>query len=367
MRGTRPPRGGRGQAHHPPEDGRAAYARAAEEPAQRRSHRNVLRRAHAHRQPPARHRRGGRRRTGALRRAAGIPCRPPGAMGDDAGRRMNASTTVLHFSDLHFGTEIVAARDAALLAARRIQPDVIVVSGDITQRARQREYLAAKTFLDLLPGRAKLVIPGNHDIPLLNLPARVLRPYAGYVRTLGAPEGVWNDRMTAVVALNTTTPFRHTRGRVPVPAFRAMAEQARKRIGPDGVLIAVIHQPFVTAQPEDADEVLMNAPEAARLFAELGVDAALSGHVHYPLLRTTLADFPELPRPFVLCGAGTTFSHRVRQGAPNSFHAMRVVRGEGAVARIEVTAHVYDTGGRRFAAGETQVFVRDAGGWQADR
>ncbi|HVL55812.1 MAG TPA: metallophosphoesterase, partial [Burkholderiaceae bacterium] len=73
--------------------------------------------------------------------------------------------TVLHLSDLHFGRLAEEVVGPLADAAARLRPDLIAVSGDLTQRARASQFRSARQFLDLLPG-PKIVVPGNHDVPL---------------------------------------------------------------------------------------------------------------------------------------------------------------------------------------------------------
>ena len=91
---------------------------------------------------------------------------------------------IAHLSDLHFGAEEARIAEGLLddLASR--SPDLVVVSGDLTQRARRHQFLAARAFLDRIAA-PRLVVPGNHDIPLYNLAARVARPYAEFERAFG--------------------------------------------------------------------------------------------------------------------------------------------------------------------------------------
>ena len=92
---------------------------------------------------------------------------------------------LLHLSDTHFGTEIPAVVAALLDLSRRLKPDVAVLSGDVTQRARRAQFEAAATFMQALQAHAKLVLPGNHDLPLFNLWGRCTAPYAGFERVFG--------------------------------------------------------------------------------------------------------------------------------------------------------------------------------------
>src|SRR3954468_19590483 len=89
--------------------------------------------------------------------------------------------TILHISDLHFGPFYVPAVGEHLLkAAAELKPDVIVASGDFSQRAKIQEFKDARAFLDALPDVPKIVIPGNHDVPLYRVFERIFHPYMNY-------------------------------------------------------------------------------------------------------------------------------------------------------------------------------------------
>ena len=94
-------------------------------------------------------------------------------------------TVLLHLSDTHFGTEQEAVVVAALKLTHAEQPDAVILSGDITQRARAAQFDAARIFCDGLQVERLLTLPGNHDIPLYNVAARLFAPYAGYARVFG--------------------------------------------------------------------------------------------------------------------------------------------------------------------------------------
>ena len=114
-------------------------------------------------------------------------------------------TTLLQVSDTHFGTEQPPVVAALHELAQRSRADVLVVSGDITQRARRRQFAAARRFIDRLPPSALVAIPGNHDIPLFNVFARLFRPYGNYTHAFGdvlEPEFEATDLVT--IGVNTT-------------------------------------------------------------------------------------------------------------------------------------------------------------------
>src|SRR5688500_6179935 len=85
--------------------------------------------------------------------------------------------TLVHLSDLHFGRIDPSVIDPLRRAVLGVQPDLIAISGDFTQRAKPVEFRAARAFLDSLQP-PKLLVPGNHDVPLWNAAARFLTPLA---------------------------------------------------------------------------------------------------------------------------------------------------------------------------------------------
>ena len=124
--------------------------------------------------------------------------------------------TVAHLSDLHFGRSDPAVADALLASLRENNPDLVIVSGDLTQRARQAEFAQARRFLDSISA-PKLVVPGNHDVPLYHLIRRMLSPFKHYERHI-APIGpispFYSDGEIAALVLNTARRLTRKNGRV---------------------------------------------------------------------------------------------------------------------------------------------------------
>lgn len=264
---------------------------------------------------------------------------------------------IAHISDTHFGTELPDVGQALVEALRALAPDCIAVSGDITQRARQKQFDAARAFFDRLPAVPKLLVPGNHDLPLFNPVLRLFAPYRGYRRAFGPTEQHSLVGGLALIGLDTTRRLRHTRG--------ALGEsRLHERLSLPGseatVRCVVVHQPLQTRLRSDDDERLIDFARAAAVLSQLSVDVVLSGHVHMPLLATTRETFPELPRHFILSGAGTAVSRRTRSGAPNSFNLLEVDRGG---QRIRLALHAFDAGGE-FRPRESLDFRLDGDGWR---
>lgn len=262
---------------------------------------------------------------------------------------------LVQISDTHFGTERAEVVEAVRAHVARLAPDVVILAGDITQRARTAQFDAAAEFLASLPARHRIAIPGNHDIPLFNLLARALKPYAAYRRAFGERESLWREGEVTILALDATAPWRHKDGRLHPAHLRARLAEARALAG-DGALVVAAHQPLWTAWEEDRPQSQIGRHESAALIAEHRVDVVLSGHVHVPLIEPSSIGFPELAWTFVLSGSGTAVSLRVRALAPNSFNVLDL-GGEA----LTVTRHDYLPPGFRPAA--QKRFRRGPRGW----
>ncbi|MBU5612817.1 metallophosphoesterase family protein [Geomonas azotofigens] len=225
---------------------------------------------------------------------------------------------LLHISDTHFGTEQPEVVVALLALARDHAPDLLVLSGDVTQRARRWQFRAARDFLDVVPALATLVLPGNHDIPLFNLAARVFAPYRNYLEVLAEPlEPDFESDELLVLGVNTTRPQRHTVGEVSPGQVARVADRLRQaRSGQ--LRIVVAHQPVRATRDSDLKNLLRGHEAAVRAWSEAGADLILGGHIHLPHLRPLQEVFPDLPRQVWSVLAGTAVSSRVRGDVPNS-------------------------------------------------
>ena len=227
-------------------------------------------------------------------------------------------TVLLQISDPHFGTEQAPVVEALVALARQQRPDLLVLSGDITQRARTAQFRAARAFTDRLGGPL-LAIPGNHDIPLFNLWARWRHPYAGHCAAFGVDlEPVFSSTNLLVIGVNTTRAYRHENGelsaaqidRVGTRLAGATAAQLRA---------VVVHQPMAVERAEDVKNLLNGHDLAQRVWAGAGADLVLGGHIHLPFVLP----LPGLARRLWAVQAGTAVSSRVRPGAPNSVNLLR--------------------------------------------
>lgn len=230
---------------------------------------------------------------------------------------------LLHISDTHFGTEEPPVAQALRALARNHEPDVLVLSGDITQRARRAQFSAARAFCDSLAIPRMLALPGNHDIPLYNVVARMFYPYAGYAAAFGGDlEPVLALDDVLLIGVNTTRAGRHKHGEVS-PAQVARVESLLRQAETRQLRVVVTHQPACVMRPEDEKDRLRGGEAALQAWSAAGADLVLGGHIHLPYVSNLCARAPLTPRPTYCIQAGTAVSHRVRHGTPNSVNLIR--------------------------------------------
>ncbi len=265
-------------------------------------------------------------------------------------------TTILQISDTHFGTEQQPVMRALQHLAQDQAPELIVLSGDITQRARRRQFRAAREFLDELNPPALLTIPGNHDIPLFNLAARLFAPYAGYMRAFGKtlePE-VETERFL-VIGINTTRPRRHKNGELSRRQIERVAERL-KTAHAQQLRIVVVHQPVLAIRDSDEKNLLRGHREAIPVWAAAGCDIIMGGHIHLPYIRSLRTTFAGLSRDMWTVQAGTALSSRIRDGIPNSVNLLRI--DSAAAGRCcSVERWDYTAAAERFVQHKSEALV----------
>lgn len=241
------------------------------------------------------------------------------------------TTRLLHLSDLHFGAASPWAVEALARFIDVANPDVVVVSGDLTQRARAIEFAAARGFLDrVAKERVLCVVPGNHDIPLFSLWDRFFRPYARFARHFQWPGDTTLDVGNFfLVPVNSTRWYRHRLGTLGSEQVRRVA--ARLSLArPSQTSVVVLHHPppldpcslsdaktQVHRREESRSYAVDRIPRVAlEVWAEAGMNLLLCGHRHQPRVRALGAG----DGPWLVQG-GTSISHRLRQ-EPNSVYLL---------------------------------------------
>ena len=268
--------------------------------------------------------------------------------------------TIVHLSDLHFGHADPAILSALLRAVVVAAPDLVVVSGDITQRARVAEFKAAAHFIETLPAPL-LAVPGNHDVPLYNVLLRWLSPldrYRRYITSDLAP--FFEDAEIAALGVNTTRALTFKDGRI----NRRQMEAAMRRFAHcrnDVTRIVVTHHAFDTPDPVPgaiaAHKVVGRADMAMAGFLLADVDMILSGHLHMSGIGATTKRYPLPGRAALLIRAGTATSTR-RRGEVNAFNVVRVARPE-----VAIDCMVWQPDEGRFLVASTERFRRTEIGW----
>jgi 3',5'-cyclic AMP phosphodiesterase CpdA len=227
-------------------------------------------------------------------------------------------TVMLQVSDPHFGTERPTVVDALIEFARKQRPDLVVLSGDITQQARPAQFRAARAFTDCM-GAPVLAVPGNHDIPLFDLLTRLRHPYARYTAAFGTDlEPVHRSPGLLVVGVNTTRAWRHKDGEISQPQIERLAALLEGATAAQ-LRVVVVHQPIAVTRDDDLPDRLYGHEAALQRWATAGADLVMGGHIHLPYVMA----LKDLARPMWAVQAGTAVSTRVRPGVPNSVNLLR--------------------------------------------
>lgn len=234
--------------------------------------------------------------------------------------------TIVHISDLHF--PLVDPHVISTLAntINGLAPDLVVISGDLTQRARRSQFKKAAAFFDALTP-TRLVVPGNHDVPMFNIPMRLLMPFWEYRRYISENlEPVFEDSEMMVVGLNSVrTVLFSDEGRLNITQADRGAERISRAA--DGVIkIIVTHHPFDVPQGEPQDKMIGRSRMAMERLAHVGTDIFLAGHLHVSHVGGTATRYKIAGHSALLVQAGT-MSTRER-GEPNTFNVIRIVNSE---------------------------------------
>lgn len=264
--------------------------------------------------------------------------------------------TLVHLSDLHFGRV-----DHSLLAPlreliERIDPDVLVVSGDLTQRARPEQFEEARAWLDTLPG-PQIIVPGNHDISLYNVFRRFVKPLARYKRYITDDlDPFYLDEEIAVVGVNTARSFTIKDGKVSRDQL-AVVRQQLASVPPEVTRIIVAHHPFDLPDHFEERDLVNRAPRAMQAFSECGVDILMGGHMHASHAGSTAARYQLSEYAALVVQAGTATSTRGR-GEVNSFNVLRV-----EPLKVEIDCYGWDVVHGHFEVMATEKFMRTGNVW----
>lgn len=264
--------------------------------------------------------------------------------------------TLAHISDLHFGDASPLAVNALSDELNAMAPDVIIATGDLTQGGRKSEFQQASEFLSRLHSEV-LVLPGNHDVPVRNLWARFVAPYARYEKHIGADINpvLADDRVTAVglnSARRAALDINWSFGRL---SRRQIGHAVQNlRAGAVGSLrVVAVHHPFVQGPGTAGSRIVGRGEEALSAFAENGLDILFTGHVHVSKAEAVDVN----GRGVVIAQAGTAASRRTRGQAPS----YNFIRASSDVLQVDTR----ELGGPRFEQSQSVSFQKSAdAGWR---
>ena len=235
-------------------------------------------------------------------------------------------------------------------------PDVVVISGDLTQRARAAQFQEAREFLNSLP-QPQLVVPGNHDVPYYNVLARFLSPLDNYRKYISADvEPSYEDAEVVIQGLNTARSWTFKNGRI----NQRQIELVRDRFcgaPAEKLKILVTHHPLDLPRKFDETHLVGRAALAMPTLAACGVDLLLAGHYHIAHTGDTRTRYALEGFSALVVHAGTTISTR-RRDEPNSFNLLRVTRRE-----VIVECHIWSPAVNAFALFLTERFQKGDQGW----
>ena len=267
--------------------------------------------------------------------------------------------TLLQISDLHFGPAFHPEVAAAVLEiAPTLKPDAVIISGDLTQRAKREQFEDAKTFLGQLPGVPQLVIPGNHDVPLYRVWERLTNPL-GLYREIISPDlsPVMRINGAIIVGLDSTAPHTAiTNGFISKKQLEQTATVIRSEPAAQ-VRIVVAHHPFAPAPDLLHDKRMPNSKRAIQQFVELGVDMILGGHLHRAYIGNSLDFYPGVHRDrgIIIVQCGTTTSRRGR-GRESEKNTLNLIEVRPSTIVIHHFMYFHETG--RFDRVSFHAFVR---------
>jgi 3',5'-cyclic AMP phosphodiesterase CpdA len=266
--------------------------------------------------------------------------------------------TIVHLSDLHFGRLDPRVVEPLVASIAGLAPDLVAISGDLTHRARRRQFAEARAFLDALP-QPQLIVPGNHDIPLFDVVRRLLSPLGRYRQYIAENvEPLHADDEIIVLGLNSARSLTLGEGRLHAEQVSAAVDRLRTT-EPHPIKIIVTHHPFDLPDDERRHQIVGGAKRAMVELASVGADLFLAGHLHVSHIGHTAERYRIAGHSALVVQAGT-ISTRLR-GEINSFNVLRVDRPHIVVERWE-----WNDARLAFAKASARAFRHTEHGWIPD-
>jgi len=230
-------------------------------------------------------------------------------------------TSIIQFSDIHFGVEDRDAMAAVKAYTDSLKPDCILICGDITQDGKTSEFKAAQTWINSF-NVPRLITPGNHDTPVYGIFQRLFQPWGRYDRYI-APmsEPFYADKNVMIVTMNTA---RGVQAKLDWSLGVVDLEILDERINtlhsaePGSLKMIAVHHPFIYPEISPLDKETKSGPEGVERLSNANIDAILSGHIHTPFFK----DRDPGETNILSIGSGTLSTRR--RGVPASFNHIQI-------------------------------------------
>ena len=264
---------------------------------------------------------------------------------------------IVHISDVHFGMADLTVVERLIKSINELGADILIVSGDLTQRAKTKEFVAARDMLDRLP-QPQIVVPGNHDVPMYNIYHRFAEPLTRYKKHITDDlSPFFSDDELAVAGVNTTRSLTVKSGRI--NAEQVAEIRLKMKDLPERMLkVVVTHHPFDVPEGVNADDIVGRAKKAMPLIAASGAYVFLAGHLHVSHIGNSARRY-KLDDGYsaLIIQAGTAASTRER-GEENSFNFL-----EYEYPFLTVTRYQCSIPTEGFRLAKSERFSHDAHGW----
>jgi 3',5'-cyclic AMP phosphodiesterase CpdA len=267
---------------------------------------------------------------------------------------------LMHVSDLHAGPPFNPALARQLAQeAHDLKPDLLVVSGDLVQRADfPHQWAVITAYLRTLP-EPRLIVPGNHDVPLINGFSRLFRPLSAFRRHISADVNPVFERPGLVVVGGNTAHGLTVDGGYMTREQLTTMERAFMRHPESACKVAVLHHHVVNPPGASGRRKIRNADAVVEMLDRCGVELLLCGHIHVSYIGTTLDVRPDLRQGTIICQSGTSTSRRGkgRERGKNSYNVIEI-----RDTTIRIGQHLYLEDAGRYVPVAEHVFPHRSSG-----
>lgn len=269
---------------------------------------------------------------------------------------------IVHLSDLHFGKVDTKRVKPLLQHLAKINPDIVVISGDFTQRATEKEFKEAQAFIKQLRWPT-FFVPGNHDLPLLNILQRIRSPYLHYKKYISTDlTPLYFDDDVALIGVNSTHRFTISSGKINETQLKYI-EGCMEILNPDTFKIVVSHHPFdlptkLSTHHKYTHKVIGRSKMAMERLAKHGVDLFLSGHFHVHHVSDTTMRYKIDGYSALIVQAGTAISTRSKL-QPVSFNVLHIEKNQ-----ITVDHYEGKPDSNRYSKNNSETYTRAEKGWK---